>query len=138
MGHGAVEHGPHPGYQLPGGERLDHIVVRAALKPSQLIVFLAPGRQDDDGGVDVAVAHLPQAGHAVHKRHHNVQNHQVNAALAQRTEGSGTVTGFLADIARILQMLPDELPDTGLIINDQNFSHKKSPSSNAKGALFVL
>ena len=43
----------------------------AAFEAGKLIVLLAAGRQDDDGGVDAAGAHLPQAGHAVHERHHS-------------------------------------------------------------------
>ena len=33
-----------------GGEGFDHIVVSAALEAGQLVVLLAAGRQDDDGG----------------------------------------------------------------------------------------
>ena len=101
-GHGAVEHGTHAGHQLPGGEGLDHIVVGTALQAGQLIVFLAAGGEDDHGGVDVAVAHLTQAGHTVHKGHHQVQNHQIIPAAGQQRQSGGAVTGFFTGVAGIL------------------------------------
>ena len=111
------------------GKRLDHIIVGAAFKARQLIVFLAAGRQDDDRRVDVAGAHLPQTGHAVHERHHQIEDHQIISAAAQQRKCRRTVARFLADIARILQVLPDQLPDPGFIINDQNFLPSVAPSS---------
>ena len=135
-GHGAVEHGPDAGHQLARGEGLDHIVVRAALQARQFIVFLAACGQDDDRRVDVAGAHLPQAGHAVHERHHHIQDHQIVSAAAQQRKRRRAVACLLADIARILQMLPDQFPDTGFIINDQNFCHLwLPPHSKVSGIL---
>ena len=101
-GQGAVEHGAHPRHQFPGGEGLDHIIVGTALQPGQLVVFFAPGGQDDDGGVDAAAAHFPQAGHAVHERHHDVQNDQIVSAAGQQRQCCRAVARFLADIACIL------------------------------------
>ena len=126
-GHGAVEHRLDACHQLPRGKRLDHIIVGAAFKARQLIVFLAAGRQDDDRRVDVAGAHLPQTGHAVHERHHQIEDHQIVSAAAQQRKCRRAVARFLADIARILQVLPDQLPDPGFIINDQNFCHQWLP-----------
>ena len=86
-----------------GREGLDHIVVRAAFQAGQLVVFLAAGGQDDDRRVDVAGAHLPQAGHAVHKGHHHIQDHQIKAARRSACErAADAVARFLADIACIL------------------------------------
>ena len=126
LGHRAGQHGLDTGDQLPRGERLDDIVIGTALQPGQLVVFLTAGGQHDHGGHDLAGAHLPQAGHAVHKRHHNVQNYQINAALAQHAQRGGAVAGLLTGKARILQMLADEVPDARLIIHDQNFSHRNT------------
>ena len=126
LGHRAGQHGLDTGDQLPRGERLDDIVIGAALQPGQLVVFLTAGGQHDHGGHDLAGAHLPQAGHAVHKRHHNVQNYQINAALAQHAQRGGAVAGLLTGKARVLQMLADEVPDARLIIHDQNFSHRNA------------
>ena len=126
LGHRAGQHGLDTGDQLPRGERLDDIVIGTALQPGQLVVFLTAGGQHDHGGHDLAGAHLPQAGHAVHKRHHNVQNYQINAALAQHAQRGGAVAGLLTGKARVLQMLADEVPDARLIIHDQNFSHRNA------------
>ena len=123
-GHGAVEHCPDAGHQLPGGEGLDHIVVGTALEARQLVVLLAAGGQDDDGGVDATGAHLPQAGHAVHEGHHQIEDDQIITAAGQQGQGGRAVAGLLAGVARILQILPDQLPDARLIVNDQNFCHK--------------
>ena len=123
VGHGARQNGPHSGHQLPGGEGLDHVIVRAALQPGQLVVFLAPGGQHDDRRGNAAGSHLPQAGHAVHEGHHDVQDHQIDAALRQCRQRRGTVAGLLAGVTRVLQILPDQIPDARLIVHDQNFCH---------------
>ena len=101
-GHGAVEHRLDTGHQLPRGEGLDHIVIRAAFQTGQLVIFLAARGQDDHRRVDVAGAHLAQAGHAVHKGHHHIQDHQIKTAAAQQRKGGRAVARFLADIACIL------------------------------------
>ena len=123
LGHCARQHRLDAGYQLPRGEGLDHIIIGTTLQPGQLVVFLAAGGQHDDRGHDLAGAHLTQAGHAVHKRHHDVQNHKINAALTQHAQRGGAIAGFLTGKACVLQMLPDEVTDARLVIHDQNFSH---------------
>ena len=102
LGHGAVQHGLHAGHQLAGGEGLDHIVVGTALQARQLIVFLAAGGEDDDGGVDVAGAHLPQAGHAVHEGHHQVQDDQIEGPAGKLGQRGGAVACFFTHITGIL------------------------------------
>ena len=100
--HGAVEHRLDAGHQLPRGKRLDHIIVGAAFKARQLIVFLAAGRQDDDRRVDVAGAHLPQTGHAVHERHHQIQNDQIKGPTGKLCQRSSAVSGLFTDVTGIL------------------------------------
>ena len=68
----------------------------------QLVVFLAAGGQDDDRRVDVAGAHLPQAGHTVHERHHQVQNDQIEGSAGKLGQRSCAVGGFFTDITGIL------------------------------------
>ena len=102
LGHGAVQHRFHAGHQLPGRERLDHIVVCTALKARQLVVFLAAGGQDDDRRVDVTGTHLPQAGHAVHERHHQIQNDQIKGPAGKLCQRSSAVSGLFTDVTGIL------------------------------------
>jgi len=102
LGHGAVQHGLDAGYQLTGREGLDNVVVGTALQTGQLVVFLAAGGQDDDRRVDVAGAHLPQAGHTVHERHHQVQNDQIEGSAGKLGQRSCAVGGFFTDITGIL------------------------------------
>ena len=128
FGQGAGQHSLHPGHQLPRAEGLHHIVVRAAFQPGQLIVLPAAGRQHNDRGGHFAAAHLPQAGHAVHKGHHHIQDHQVDAAHRQLGQGGAAVGGLVALIACMLQMLPDQFPDAGFVVHNQDFSHVKNPS----------
>ena len=102
LGHGAVQHGLDAGYQLTGREGLDNVVVGTALQAGQLVVFLAAGGQDDDRRVDVAGAHLPQAGHTVHERHHQVQNDQIEGSAGKLGQRSCAVSGLFTDITGIL------------------------------------
>ena len=121
--HRAGQHGLYPGHQLPRGERLDHIVVGPAFQPGQLVIFLAAGGQHNDRGAQLAAAHLPQAGHAVHKRHHNVQDDKVHAALGQHGQRLGAVAGFLTGVARMQQMLADQIANAGFVVHNQDFRH---------------
>ena len=125
FGHGARQDHLYAGHQLPRAERLYHIIVRAALQARKLVVFLAACRQHDDGRVDFALAHLAQAGHTVHKRHHDVQYHKVRSGGGQRRQRGGAVGGLFALEAFVLQMLADQLADAGLVVYDQNFCHNK-------------
>jgi len=46
----ALEHGAQAQNELPGGKRLDHVIVGAKLQPDDAVHLLAPGREHDDGG----------------------------------------------------------------------------------------
>ena len=122
-GHGAGQYGLHAGNQLPRAERLYHIVIRAALQPGQFVIFFAAGGQHDHRCHDLAGAHLAQAGHAIHKRHHNIKDHQVNAAVCQLGQRLCAVPGFGTGKTRVLQVLADQIPNARFIVNDQYSCH---------------
>ena len=95
----------------------------AALQPGQFVIFFAAGGQHDHRCHDLAGAHLAQAGHAIHKRHHNIKDHQVNAAVCQLGQRLCAVPGFGTGKARVLQVLADQIPNARFIVNDQYSCH---------------
>ena len=127
FGHGAGEHGLYPGHKLTRAEGLYHIVIGTAFQPGKLVIFLAAGGEHDHGGLDMACAHFAQAGHAVHKRHHNIQNHQVSPFRAKGGQGGAAITCFAAGEAGKFQMLADQFANALLIVNDQNGGHSVYP-----------
>ena len=95
----------------------------AALQPGQFVIFFAAGGQHDHRCHDLAGAHLAQAGHAIHKRHHNIKDHQVNAAVCQLGQRLCAVPGFGTGKTRVLQVLADQIPNARFIVNDQYSCH---------------
>ena len=59
-----------------------------------LLCVRTAGGEHDNGHVHLAGTHLPQAGHAVHKGHHDIQDHQVDAPAGQHGQGGAAVGGF--------------------------------------------
>ena len=78
----AAQLGFHAGRQLQRVKRLHHIVVRSCSKSQNLIQIRRFRAQHDDGdivGLPDLTAHLK----AVHARHHNVQQHQMDIFFFQ-------------------------------------------------------
>ena len=71
-------------HDLERVERLGEVGVRADVQAEHLVGFHGFGGQDDDGQVAEG-AHLPDQLIAVHTRHHDICNHERNAARADRS-----------------------------------------------------
>ena len=88
---GAPEHGPDPGRELVGRERLDYVVVEPSLEALYYVALALPSGQHDNGqGGEVrvgALAQRPDELETVYPRHQAVGYEEVgNAAVAQQVQ----------------------------------------------------
>ena len=88
------------GHQLARGERLDHVVVRAAVEARQLVVLLAPGGEHEHGGVPQR-AQLPADGKAVHVGQHHVENDGVVGVFPAQAEGLPPAEGAVGAVTLV-------------------------------------
>ena len=111
-----------PGRHLHRVEGLGDVVVRPHVQPQDLIRVLALGGQQDHRHI----AHLPElrkGGDAVHLRHHDVQQHQVDVLPVQDVQGLLAGVGLQKTIVRICQIDLQGVDDVPLVVADQNVVH---------------
>ena len=102
-GAGVADGRPHTGQQLIGAKGLGEIVVRAALKPHELVCVLALGRQHDDGHVG-KLPDLHTGFQPVHLRHHHIQNDEVEPSLPGQLQRRRAIVGTLHLVALVFQV----------------------------------
>ena len=94
----------HLGEQFLEMDGLYQIVVRTELESVQLAVHVAECREDDDRCVPVAAADLLGQLEAIHFRQAQVQQHQMEPAVADGTLGHFAVEYRKGGIPRLLQL----------------------------------
>ena len=114
--------GADPGKDLDGVEGLGDVVVRPHIEPQHLVGILALGSQQDDG----YVAFLPQlggGGDAVHLRHHDIHEDEMELVLVgdlQSLTPRICLKECVAFRGEIDFQSGDNVP---LIVADQNICH---------------
>ena len=72
-----ARHNADPRHELVKRKGLDEVVVRAGVKSPHAVRHTVHGREQDNGRIDSGAAHPAQKLHAVHARHHHIQDHRV-------------------------------------------------------------
>ena len=116
----APQVGLDPGDQLPGRERLGHVIIGAQLEAEDLVRFLGAGRQDQDGdGGQPILAAKPFGDlETVRVRKHQVQDDQVGHGPLQKAKkglGRGETLDFEPGG---FELEPDQIDDVGLVVQD--------------------
>ena len=123
--------GFHPGHQLSRIEGLGDIVVGAQSQPPDLIHRVGAGGDHQDGHID-PVPYPPADVVAVAARQHQVQEQQVVSApksLLSRRLAVGDHRGLEA---LDLQVVPFQHGNLAVILDDQNFAHGQTSSSQGR------
>ncbi len=118
--------GLYPEHQFLIIKGLGDIVIRPQLQPQDLAGALVVGGDEDHGGRPVQLLDRPENVVAIHIRQHNVQKDDIR--LLGGISVHRLPAGISADrvVALQLQVHPDQIDDTGLVIHDQNL-HFRSP-----------
>ena len=74
-----------------------------------------------------SLAHRQRQRDAVHDRHVDVGQEQIELALLQVLKRLRAVVGHRDFVAALLQPPGDEFPERQLILRDQDFGHQKYP-----------
>ena len=112
---GAAEQRTDTGRELPGGERLGDVVVRAELQTDDAIHFLAACRQQDDrqrrARADGAAERDP-----VLAREHDVEDHEVELLFSEQLVGAVSVFGDERAMAVPLEVAHDDVADDRVVV----------------------
>jgi hypothetical protein len=102
-------------------EGLGEVVVGAQLKGLDHVGAVAAGGDHDDGQVDqrIDTAEAPEDIQAGHARHHDVQQHQVEAVPAEKLDGLPAAAGGADGVAVPLQAASQALAVQLLVVHDQ-------------------
>ena len=121
------------GFQIAEIDRLGDEIERAAIHRGADIRHVAIGRHDDGGQPAVAFLQLLQQRQAVHPRHIDVADHQIDVAIRfqhrQRLDavaGEEKLRRSVADLAA--EFLHDESLQVGLVIDEQDRVHAAFPT----------
>ena len=107
------------GEKLLDAERLGDVMVGAGLHRLDGRVDAAEGGDDDHRRPGLARAHLPQELVAAHARHHQVRDHDVDGPVSQLVEGLGAARGAQHVVARLAQLVVQELPHRVVVLDDE-------------------
>ena len=119
--------GLHTGHQFAGAERLRHIIIGSQPKPPDLINVILLRRNHDDGSI-LAVADLPADLKSIHAGQHQIQDDQVKIRFHGLLQSDLAVVGNLHLKVAQLQIIPFQIRNTFLILNNQNpFTHPLVP-----------
>ncbi len=122
LGHlaGSAQDRAQPGNDLFETERFGDVVVGAERQPRDLVLHRVLRRQEQHGRVDTVCAQATQHAHAVHPRHHHVENHRVGPEATCLVESSGAVARGLHLEALELQAHGQQFDDARLVVDDEH------------------
>ncbi len=117
---GAADVGLDPGQQLPHGEGLGDIVVRAQLQAQDLVGLLLPGGEHQNGG---GAALLPDGSadvKAIALGQHQVQQNQIGVLLQRQLEPGLAVVGLQGVVALPGKVEHQNVHNILFILDDQD------------------
>ena len=129
---GAPQHAPEPCHELPRGEGLRDVVVRAELEADDAVHLVVAGRHEEHGR---PVATAPQASahlDAVEHRQPDVEHDGARPQVARRVEGARAVTDDLDAVAGGAQVEPQHVGDGRLVLDDE---HEAAAGSGRRSGL---
>ncbi|MNW55869.1 hypothetical protein D3C74_335570 [compost metagenome] len=133
----APQHGPDPGEQLFGRERLGDIIIRPVVKPGDHIGGLTLGRKENDRRRLSLAAELAQHADSVELRHHNVEQQQIVYAAHGEIKSRAAIMDGVDGVVVLFQYLGHGFRQMHLIFNNQN-SHARSSPAYIFAALLLL
>lgn len=107
-----------PGDELTGLEGLDDVVIGTEGKPQDQIRFLVLGREEDHGDIRV-LAYALACLEAVHTRHHDVEQDELEIILRECLERSRSRQALACGKALTPQNLAEQARDGLVIVYDQ-------------------
>ena len=120
--HIAPQVAPHAGLHLDGVEGLRHVVVRAHVEAQHLVGELALGRQQYDGDVEL-LAQPGRGREAVHLRHHDVHEHEVDIVLPYALQRLTARRGRKELIVRAREVNLERRDYVGVVVANEYLRH---------------
>src|SRR5438270_9454825 len=118
------EHRPHPGDELLRRERLRDVVVRAELQADELVALLVAPAEDEDRDRRVATEG-PRDVEAIELRQAEVQHDEIGMLRACARERLRPIGGARDRESRVLEVVPGELDDLRLVVDDEDRLHAR-------------
>ena len=118
----APQQSPHARHQLANAEGLGQIIVGPAVEAEHLVGLLAPGGQHQDRrfGILRVAPNGAAERHTVQSGQHEIEDHQVEAAVARLLEPDAAVRRFDGRHFLESKVQRDELTDVGLVFDDEH------------------
>ncbi len=119
----AAQAQPYAGQQFVEGERLDHVVVGAALQARHDVAHAVARGEDDDGQGDTRLPQLAQYGQPVVPGEAEVEYEEVEVAAPGLLVGGDAVGDDPGDVSATAQAFFDEGSDSCLVLGYQDPAH---------------
>ena len=111
---------------LHGNKGLGDVIIGTYVQAQHLILCLRLGSQKNNGGIG-QLPDLGGGGNAVHDRHHNIQQNQVDIMLFYDFQGFRTGESFKKLVPLRCQIDFQRIHNIRLVITDQNVVHGGLP-----------
>jgi hypothetical protein len=132
----ATEDGPDTGYDLPRREWFGDVVVGAELESDDPIRLVAARREHDDGGGAIG-PDAPEHLEPVESREHQVEQHEVGAAILEDLERCLAVLDTADAEPVLLEVAAEHLADHWFVVRDQDEWLRHVPIMNDRCCRFL-
>src|SRR5882672_7243141 len=122
------------GHELAHGEGLRDVVVGAHLEPADLVALLRARRQHDDGHERAAGPDLLAHGEAVHVGQHEVEEHEIGAALARELDAVAAQPRRDDVEALELERVAQPAHEVRLVLDDEDAAASRRQRRPARAA----
>ena len=119
-----AQHGADAKCKLPRRERLRHVVVGAELEPDDSVDLVAACGDEDHGQIEVR-SHPATELEAVRPRQHDVEDDKRQRLSFDQLSGRVAVACFERAVSLSLEIRHDDLPDDGLVVDNENRGHAR-------------
>lgn len=109
--------------------RLDHIVVRPRAKPFMFIRKTVLRGDDQNRHPVIGFPQRPRQFKAVHTRHHDVGNHQIDIGLFQHVKRCDAVLRREGGIAAALEYRAEQVAQFLIVFHNQNPEHARTSAA---------
>ena len=133
-----AQHGLHPQHQLPGRERLGHVVVRAELQAEHPVRLLAERGQHHDRHPVRAGPQPPADLQAIDHGQHQVEYDEVGLVAGDRGERGRAVTGVRHQVPGPFQVPAHHVADRPVVVDDEHpLPHRVQDSDGSARHIFL-